>query len=392
MFEERHATWLELFFDLAFVAAIGQVSTALVEDFSWGGVSKALILFIPIWWAWVGQAYYLSRFDSDDLFHRVTALGQILLVASLAVNVPAAFEGNPRAYALSYAGLRGVLVLQYIVAGIQVKKARRLTTRYSLGFSLAASLWIVSVFLPPGPSVVVWALAILIDFLTPFTCPKLALQIPPDYSHIPERFGLFTIIVLGEAIIAAVTGMRYEGLGEQGLAAGPLGLVIAFALWWYYFDGVKGQQVRIPERTKDVGRLMVWLYAHLPLAAGIVVTAIGIKFAMKTADVPGAMGPMGPILVASVFAAFAGLHTIYWAGLNPKLAKISRRISFPHTLTTAATLLLIPIAGTLRPTLLVLSLAGLAVLHVLWTLRDIPDLEELLERVESAKKQTATQI
>ncbi len=391
VFEERHATWLELFYDLAFVAAIGQVSTALSTRFDWNGGTVFLALFVPLWWAWVGQAFYLSRFDSDDLLHRVMALAQILIVAAISVHVLAAFEGKPQAFALGYAALRGILIVQYVIAGAQLKKARPLTTRYAVGFAIAALLWVLSAFLPVQWSSIIWALAIAIDFTTPFTCHQLAIDIPPDYSHIPERFGLFTIIVLGEAILAAVSGMRIEGLGSNGAIVGPIGLVLAFAIWWVYFDGVKGHQVRIPQRRQDVRRLMVWLYSHLPLSAGIVVSALGIRVAMT--DQAGSMRPDQTLMtVVALGMVLLALQFIYWAGLNPKLMKIAHKLGWPHYTTTACVVPVGLFGHRLSSAGLVAVLCGLTLLHVLWTLRDLPEMEELLAKVESARQQTASQV
>ena len=392
MFEERHATWLELFFDLAFVAAMSQASAALSTDYSWGGVAKFLALFVPIWWAWVGQAFYLSRFDSDDLVHRVLALLQIVFVASIAVNIPRAFDGEAGGFALSYAAIRCVLVFQYLVAGRQIKKARRLTTQYAIGFGMAALLWALSVAVPAPWNLAVWGMAIAVDFVTPFVSPKLSIDIPPDYSHIPERFGLFTIIVLGEAILAAIVGLRAEHFGANAPIIGVLGLVLAFALWWIYFDGVKGHQVQIPKQRKDLGRLQVWLYSHLPLTASIVIAAVGIKHAIPVNTAAPMQGEEGNVLAGAILVVFTCLHAIYWAGLNPKLTKILNRLAWPHWATTFAAVPVIGMGARINGFVLVVILNALALLHVLWTLRDLPETDELLRRVESAKHQTAGNI
>lgn len=389
VFEERHATWLELFYDLAFVAAMSQVSSALSGDFSWTGVVKYLALFIPIWWAWVGQAFYLSRFDSDDLVHRLFALLQIVIVASISVNIPRAFDGYVTGFALSYAALRFVLVLQYLIAGFQIPTARKLTTQYAVGFGIAAALWAVSVLVPSPWNVVIWAVAIMVDFTTPYYRPTLSIKIPPDYSHIPERFGLFTIIVLGEAILAVIFGLRAEHFGKDAAVISTLGLVLAFALWWIYFDGVKGHQVQIPKQRKDLARLQAWLFCHLPLTASIVIAAVGIKHAIPVNTAAPMHAEEGNILATAVLVVFSALHAIYWAGLNPKLTKIVNKLSWPHWITTLAVIPVVAFGGQWNGFVLVAVLNGLALLHVFWTLRDLPETDELLRRVESARHQTA---
>lgn len=392
VFEERHATWLELFHDLAFVAVIGQMSYALSEQFDLMGILRAGILFVPVWWAWVGEAYFLSRFDSDDLGQRILALVQIVLVAFLAVSVPGALHGDARAFAYTYAGIRGVLVFKYVIAGWHIPRARSLTTRYCIGFGLAAALWVVSAGMPEWLRLLLWGAAITIDICTPIFSVQQTLEIPPDYSHLPERFGLFTIIVLGEGILAAVAGMNTDRFGAATQVIGTLGLVTAFCLWWIYFDGVKGHQVKIPRERKDLGRILVWMYSHLPLTFGIVLTAVGVKTAMHHQD--GVSLPFGPsvLLTCALALVMIALHVIYWAGLNPKLLKIGTKMVMPHLLTSLATIGAVGLCGKLSATTLISLLCFLCVLHVFWTLRELPEMDELLLKVESAKRQTASNI
>lgn len=392
VFEERHATWLELFHDLAFVAVVGQISFVLGEHFDVMTILRAGILFVPVWWAWVGEAFFLSRFDSDDLGQRILALVQIVLVAFLAVSVPGAFQGDARAYAFTYASIRGVLVFKYVIAGWHIPRGRPLTTRYCLGFGLAAMLWVVSAGTPEWLRVLLWGLAIAIDICTPIFAVQQTLEIPPDYSHLPERFGLFTIIVLGEAILAAVAGMNADRFGAATQIIGTLGLVIAFCLWWIYFDGVKGHQVKIPRERKDIGRILIWMYSHLPLTFGIVLTAVGVKVAMHHQEGLSMPFGMSACLTASLAVVMVALHAIYWAGLNPKLLKIGTKIGLPHFVTSLATIAMLCLCGRLSAAALVSLLCFLSALHVFWTLRDLPEMDELLAKVESAKRQTASNV
>lgn len=392
MFEERHATWLELFYDLAFVAVISQISHGLDHDYTLKGLMTACLLYIPVWWAWVGQAFYLSRFDSDDMGHRLLALAQIVIAAFMAVSINMGFDGNPDFFALCYASVRAILVVQYLIAGAQIRRARSLTTRYSIGFGIAAAIWVASTFVEPPLQFALWGLAIAVDFITPFTTVEASIEIPPDYSHIPERFGLFTIIVLGEAILAAVAGMHLERNGNNSQLIGPLGLVLAFALWWMYFDGVKGHQVQIPRQRKDARRLMTWMYSHLVLSLGIVVTAVGIKKAMGAQAGASMVAAHGVMLTIGLSAVMIGMHTIYWTGLNPKLVKIAIFLGLPHWITSLAIISSLSFCAIVPATTLMIWMCALCVLHVLWTLRELPEMEELLRRVESAKKQTANSV
>jgi low temperature requirement protein LtrA len=205
--EERRATWLELFYDLVFVAAIAEVAHSLGEHVSLSGYIGYVLLFVPVWWSWVGATFYATRFDTDDLGHRLLTLLQMIAIAVLAVNVHHGLGESSTGFALSYVTVRGILIVQYLVAGYHVAAARGLTNWYATGFGIAAVIWLVSVFVPAPWRFGLWILALIIDFGTPLTAGKLVARVPPSFSHVPERLGLFTIIVLGEAVIAVVRGV-----------------------------------------------------------------------------------------------------------------------------------------------------------------------------------------
>ena len=147
--EERSATWLELFYDLVFVVTVAELVALLADDISLPGVLAYVALFIPIWWGWIGSTFYATRFDTDDLVHRLMTAVELFAVVALAVNVHGALGETSRGFALAYAVLRGVLVFKYFGAGQAIPEARPLTTRYARGFGLDAGLWFASVFVPP---------------------------------------------------------------------------------------------------------------------------------------------------------------------------------------------------------------------------------------------------
>lgn len=175
--EERHATWLELFFDLVLVAVISRLSQGLKHDLSWGGIFHFVALSIPVWWAWTGITFYATRFDTDDLSDRIFFFLQILGCAALAINVEDGFGATAAGFAISYALLRLLLVLQYILASYFVPEARSLTVRYACGFGLAALCWLASAWLPPQQRYFLWAVGVIIDFSTPLTAGELFLPI-----------------------------------------------------------------------------------------------------------------------------------------------------------------------------------------------------------------------
>ena len=279
---ERHATWLELFYDLLFAAVVAQLTFQLSEHLSWFGILSFVVLCVPVWWAWVGQSFYATRFDTDDLGHRLFIIVQMFAVAAMAVNVHTGLGRGSAGFALSYAAVRFILVGEYLGAYIWVPDARPLTRRFGLGFGLAAALWLVSAWVPPPYRFYLWGLGMVIDFATPLGAGKLHSRLAPHATHLPERFALFILIVMGETIAGVVLGLaRHSWDLRSGLTAG-LGLMGAFSLWWIYFDNIDGAAIRASRASGRIWLYQGWLYAHLPLVIGLAASAVGAQYAVSS--------------------------------------------------------------------------------------------------------------
>ncbi|HSC28705.1 MAG TPA: low temperature requirement protein A [Vicinamibacterales bacterium] len=280
----RRATWLELFFDLAFVAAVAQVGTPLGADYSLAGLARYAFLFLLIWWAWNGHTMFATRFDNDDVVQRLLALTQIFVVAVMAVNAKDALDSRSSAgFAAAYAVMRFVLAAQYVRAR-QVPESRELATIHAAGFGLAAACWLVSALIPAPARFWLWGVALAIDLGTPIVSARHTLRVPPHAEHLPERFGLFTIILLGESLVAIMKGMEsQEGWSPAAASSAFLGMAIAFLVWWWYFHGVSGAAERAVRTAAQARRFMVWSFAHLPLYLGIAVAGVGIEHIIRIA-------------------------------------------------------------------------------------------------------------
>jgi len=370
---ERHATWLELFYDLVFVAAISQLAGNLNSDYSLKGLLHFTILFVPVWWAWVGQTFYLTRFDSDDLGHRLLTMAQIVAVASLIVHVPNALGKSSIGFALSYAAVRSILVAEYYRAGKHIPHVRPIVNRYIAGFGFAAALWVISTFIEMPHRFIVWYVAIVIDFLAPLTAGQLHARFPPHLMHLPERFGLFTIIVIGEAVVSVIMGAGADRLTFASGSAGVMGLIIAFTLWWGYFEGVRGAGTRQLTSKDHVRAYQQWLYAHLPLTMGIASLAVGVRRVVALA--PFAMMPVQEafILSASAGVCMLSLNTIFLSSYPGKPPDAALRFVLPHfglaILSVATGFLAFALSG-----IVVLgTLTILGILQILYSLQALPD-------------------
>ena len=275
-YKEHHVTWLEGFYDLIVAIIVFQLSRELNEDVSVYGFLSFVALFIPVVWSWVGVTFYSTRFATDDLAHRLLMLLQIAAAAFMAVSVPDGLGENSSWFALSYAIMRTILVIEYLRTRRYVPAARELTTRYSVGFSIAAGIWFVSVFVPPPFRLYLWILGMGIDIGTPLLFARqLSVQFAPNVHHLPERFGFFTIIVLGIVILGVVNGIAAHNWTVPSIICAGLGLGIAFSLWWIYFDTVDGSEIRALRENKQIGIYLTWLYIHFPLIIGF--TAFGVS-------------------------------------------------------------------------------------------------------------------
>lgn len=272
---ERRATWLELFYDLVFVVVVAVLARRLAHDPTPVGMVRFVALFVPVWWAWTGVAFFATRFDTDEPGQRLLVAVQMLAAAALAVSAARGLEETSAGFALSYAALRWLLVFQYVRVGRHIPEARPLARWYASGFAMAAAIWMVSAALPPPGRFVLWGIAFAADFATPLTARHLQAQLPPSGMHIPERFGLFTLIVLGESVAGVVRGVAGQSIRPAAAVAGALGLVVPFTMWWAYFDDLSGAAIA---RIRVAGQ--VWLYTHLPLVIGLAATGVGVELAV----------------------------------------------------------------------------------------------------------------
>ena len=368
---ERHATWLELFYDLVFVAAVSQLARVLGDDYSWAGMVHFSFLFIPVWWAWVGHTFYLTRFDTEDLGHRLLTMAQMAAAASMAVHVPAALGSTSAGFAFSYAAVRFILVAEYLRAGRHIPQVRPLTSRYAAGFGAAASLWVLSSLVPVPWRFGLWVAALAVDFLVPLTAGQLHVRFPPHLMHLPERFGLFTIIVIGEAVVGVVTEINPKALSVGSGVAGIMGLLVAFALWWGYFEEARGAAVRVLSAGSHVRRYQLWLYSHLPLLMGITATAVGVRHVIHRAVTDVLPLQEGWLLSLSVALSVLSLNAIFLAAFTGRTRQLHRFL-IPHYVIALLGITCGAVSGILPGIALLGILTILCVAQICFSLREMP--------------------
>jgi low temperature requirement protein LtrA len=365
----RRVTWLELFFDLVFVAVVAQVGAPLAHHYEPVSVARYALLLFVTWWAWHGYAVYATRFDASDTVQRVTALLQMVAVIFMAANGEGDLDSESSAgFAAAYALMRLILAGEYLRAAT-LPAARRLALEYAIGYGTAALLWLGSAMVPPPIRFGLWGLALAIDIGTAMVASRHSTTLPPHAAHLPERFGLFTLILLGESIVAIVGGIQSQADWTVAAAVPAFaGIALVFGLWWSYFDGATGSAERTVTTHRDRRWFECWSYAHLPLYLGVGVTGIGLEHIVAS----GGTEPLhlGEAFLLSGGSAAAILALTLVGAASPDLpthARVRRALS--GAALAGAALAIAPLGPHVLPAVVVAALAIVVGLQTVVLLR-----------------------
>ena len=352
---ERHASWLELFFDLVFVLAVAQVARILAEQTDAIGFAKYVALFLPVWWSWVGFTFYADRFESDEAAYRILMFAGMLAVIGFALALGDAFtpQGD-LAVVVCYTLVRLVLVVLYLRVAYHVPLARAFSLQYPIGLGISCSLLFISLLFEGSARYAIWGFAFIVELATPLLNLRAARMLPIDRSHIPERFGLFTIIVLGEAVIATSMGLANVDWNVATITIASLGFAMAAAIWWINFEFVEESALV----SSSLVQRFTYIYGHFFIVASIGAIGIGVEHAIKEARDAHLHLPTVALL-AGGSAAYVGVITIV------RLITRVCKLIYPRIITIAALLLLIVTSQLISP-LLVVAIAFLVFSVEVW--------------------------
>jgi low temperature requirement protein LtrA len=279
--EDRTASRLELFLDLAYVLVVAQLATALAEDLTWHGAAVFAGLFTVTWWSWVTITLYANRFDTNDVLYRIVKLAGMFAVAVMAASATEAIGPQARVFALGYLATRVLLIVLYARAWRHVTEARGTITVYLGSTGASAALWTLSLAVPAPARYWLWAAGILLEAAGPLVATRYGRDVPLHVEHLPERFALFVILVLGESVTSVVKGMYETEWRTTSVVVAAIGFFIAAALWWSYFDlgGAAGKQHLLEGDGGDQGSGTAdrYVYGHLPLTLGLAAVGVGIE-------------------------------------------------------------------------------------------------------------------
>jgi low temperature requirement protein LtrA len=355
MREDERVTPLELFFDLVFVLALTQCTTLIAHTPTWEGVLKGLLVLGMLWWSWVGYAWLTSVVDPEEGAVRLVifvAMGAFLVAA---LCVPGAFGSEALLFACAYAVVRSAHIVLFMLASRDDGALRQSVLGLAVSTAVGAGLLLIAAFTSGTVQIALWALALLLDAGGPFLFGAEGWKLVP--GHFAERHGLIVIIALGESIVAIGVGASSD-IDAGVVTAAVLGIVVAAALWWVYFDVtaiVAGRRLAKAAEGRERNEIArdSYSYLHFPMVAGVALIAVGMKRTIGHVEEPLKVVPA---------AALLGGAAMYL------LAHVAFRLRNMHTLSRrrlvcAIVLLALVPAGAVMPALLTLGI--LAVLLAL---------------------------
>jgi low temperature requirement protein LtrA len=348
--QEHQVTPLELFFDLVFVFAITQVTSLLAHDPDWGGVLRGMLVLVAVWWAWTGYAWLTSTMDVDEGGVRLAMLAAMGALLFVALAVPGAFGDDAVLFGIAYLLVRLLHVVLYAIVGRDDHDLLGAVLRFAPTAIFSASLLVVAGFLHGDERIAVWIGALAIDYVGPAVIGAgRGWRIAPE--HFAERHGLIILIALGESVIAIGVGAGFD-LVTGVIAAAALGIVVISALWWLYFDVAAILARTGFLRTSGVEQAQLardaYSYLHLPMVAGIVLFAFGLKTVL---------GHVDDQLDTVPAVGLCGGAALYLLGHIAFLLRTTRRVWRRRTIAAAVLLALIPAAVAI-PAVAALGLVG----------------------------------
>jgi low temperature requirement protein LtrA len=317
--EEERVTPLELFFDLVFVLAITQCTTLMSHKPTWAGLAEGLLVLVVLWWSWVGYAWLTSVVDPEEDAVRLSIFVAMAALLIVSLCVPHAFGDLALTFAVAYGVVRSAHIALFRLASRDDPALRRSVSGLAVSTAIGVGILAAASLLDGVAQGALWALAIGLDMAGPYLFGSEGWKLVP--GHFAERHGLIIIIALGESIVAIGVGAK-AGLTAGVATAAVLGIGLAAALWWIYFDVVAIVSSRRLARAKE-GRERnemardSYSYLHLPMVAGIILVALGLKTIIGNVDDPlntvpafALLGGVAAYLLGHVAFRYRQVHTI----------------------------------------------------------------------------------
>jgi low temperature requirement protein LtrA len=349
--EQQRVTPLELFFDVVFVFGITQVTALLSADPTWGGVLRGMLVLGALWWAWAAYAWLTNTLNPEEGAVRLAMFGSMGAMLIVALAVPEAFDDHGVVFGVAYLVVRAMHLALYALAAKGDHDLLGAVLRMTPSSTISAFLIITAGFMAGETRIALWATGLAIDYLGVLVGRGAGWRV--SSGHFAERHGLIMIIAIGESIVAVGVGAAGLPLGAGVVTAALLGIAVAAALWWTYFDWVSIVSERILGQMTGAARASfardMYSYLHLPMVAGIVLFALAMKKTLEhvsdpleTVPAAGLCGGLALYLLAHVVSRYRISRTI---GHGRPVAVVALIVLFPLALEVPATAALASVAA-----------------------------------------------
>ena len=363
--DEKRVSWAELFFDLVFVVAVTQVSSFVEAHLHWSGLLRALIVFVPIYWLWVGTAIQTNLQDTDRPLFRIRLFVVALAAVFMALSLPAAYDRLGLLFATAY--WAGRLVLGVGVVMQSVRAGRVPVNPYSVSMVLTGPMLVVGAFAHGDVRETIWGVAALLDLSTPSLFRSRLRWMRLDAGHLAERFGLFVLIALGESVVAVGASLDAHHLTVAEAFGVGIAFAVAAGLWWVYFHFAADAMRHAMATAKvqlDITRLVL-SYGHLAFIAAVILVAVGLRESIAAPSHHLHWSSAGLLL---------GGSALYLASFGFTRWAMFRLVSTTRLAAAGAVLVLLPVAPHV-PALV--TLAALAVLLVVLNAVELERVERI---------------
>lgn len=365
--QHNRVTYVELFFDLVFVFAITQISHTLLAHFTPLGMLQVTMLMLAVWWVWVFTSWTTNWLDPEQTPVRVMLFGLMIVGLVLSTSIPKAFENRGLTFAAAYSAMQVGRTLFFLWSVPKSAAGQRYNfLRILIWLCSSAVFWIAGGLSEGELRIGLWLVALAIEYCGPamrFRSPGLGASTTQDWEveggHMAERCAAFIIIALGESIV--VTGATFAEVEWTMPVASAfvVALIGSIAMWWVYFHiGAEAGSEYI-SRSADTGRLarLAYTYLHLPIVAGIVVSAVGDELLLAHPD-----GHVGPKEILSI----VGGPLLYLVGTILFKHAIRGIYQLSHLVGIGLLIVLLPFAGRLTPLSLAAVVAAILIIVAAW--------------------------
>jgi low temperature requirement protein LtrA len=352
---EKRVDWAELFFDLVFVVAVTRVSTVVEHDHAWSGLLRALIVFVPIYWMWVGTAIQTNLNDVTRPYLRVRVFAVALAGIFMALALPAAYADLGLLFAVAY--WAGRIVLGIGVFRAAWRAARAPLNPFVVSMTVSGPMFVVGALCHGDVRELIWGLAALLDLSTPTVLRGRLRNMHFDAGHLVERFGLFLLIALGESVVAIGTSTSFTHPGAADILAIGAAFALSCGLWWVYFH-FAADAMRYSLATArvqlDITRLVL-SYGHLSFIGAVIVVSVGLRdsVAAPTHELSWAVtgllfGGVAVYLATFGFTRWAMFRLVSWTRLTAAAVVLALLPIAPHVPALAALFGLAVVLGVLN--------------------------------------------